>query len=283
MAGNGSKALSKSRKGQHLNEVSKAVEMEKPLLAAFKRAARKVQDEIGKNGKLFSLEWTSHVPISTAIEGSNVNALEDPDAEINAGLVEEGLVPEYFKYSIQEHIAKFPHKPPKAVPDAGVLWMVLSDGRRIPFACAEAKRQGEGGYVQGVVKEKSLENDNSGFALGQSGNAVERAYKNFLLWCDCVRSIPATGYFLFCEGEGFKMQSTNQKFSAICGYDRLNRFNIVDKNNMKRASVFVRCAKDDYWTHEQMEGILFLGMKKLAEKYIEFYGLEEGGDAISAA
>lgn len=58
MTGNGSKALSECRKGQHLNEISKPTELEKPLLKAFHKAAKRVQNEVGDCGRRFRLEWT---------------------------------------------------------------------------------------------------------------------------------------------------------------------------------------------------------------------------------
>jgi hypothetical protein len=78
------------------------------------------------------------------------------------------------------------------------------------------------------------------------------------------------------------MHATNQKFAALCGYDGLNHFNVIDRNGLKYASVFVRCAKDDHWSEATMESVLYVGMKKIALEYLRFYGLEKE-DAVSAA
>lgn len=284
MTGNGSKALSKCRKGQHLNEISKPTELEKPLLKAFHKAAKRVQNVVGDYGRRFRLEWTRDVDIAIAAKeiSSIIGSSDNPNADINAELVRQSLVPTDFKYSLTEHLARFPDRHPVAVPDGGVYWMAFSDGRMIPFACAEAKRQGDGKHVRNEVKRHGLENDNSGLGGGAGGNAIERAYKNFALWCDCVRSLPATGYFVFCESEAFKMHATNQKFAALCGYDGLNQFNVIDRSGLKYASVFVRCAKNDHWTESMMESILYIGMKAIAEEYLKCFGLEED-DAVSAA
>ncbi len=275
--GNGSKALSESRKGQHLNEISKPTELEKPLLTAFHKAAESVQNELSKDGKKFRLEWTRDFEVSVAADeiDSILKGSNDPNAGINAELIRNGLVPTDFKYSLREHISRFPSRLPTAVPDGGVYWMVLPDGRTYPFACAEAKRQGDGAHVNSEVRKYHLENDNSGLGGGSAGNAVERVFKNFDLWRDCTKRLPATGYFVFCESEAFKMHATNQKFSALCGYRGLNKFNVVDRMGLKFASVFVRCAKDDKWSEPIMESILYIGMKAAAEEYARFFGLEK--------
>lgn len=277
----GSESLSEARKGQHLNEVSSPKILENNLLNGFHKAV----DALSKEYDL-EVEWKSQFFVDEAASKYNEMLQSfpegNPNDSLNESLKESNLVPENFQYSLQKHleVASGSQKP-KAIPDGGLCSIILPDGKRLPWGCAEAKRQGFGKTNNGSKKRKTSSDDEErlmkmGLGSKSAGNALERVYKNFCLYCDYTMDQPATGYFMFCEGPAFDNRSTNQMLASMCGYSEMNRFNVIDYGR-KCASVFVKNKDEDgnWWTEDEIEGILYLGLKNIYLKYKEIYDFGE--------
>lgn len=272
----GSESLSKARTGQNLNKISSPKELEKNVLNGFHKAVEKLSGKYS-----LKIKWMKFLSVEEpAAKLAEVrSACGDPNAALNDSLKNSGLVPSYFNYSLQKHIKSVKKSQrPKAIPDGGLCVIVLPDGRELPFGCVEAKRQGFG-KTSNKTESKNpdqheLELMEMGLGSGGAGNALERAYKNFNLYVDWTADQPVTGYFLFCEGPAFKKRSTNQILTGISGYDSLNRLNVVDWGR-KCASVFVKCGDGDWWTEDEIEGLLYKGLEAIVLKYKEIYDFGE--------
>ena len=286
----GSESLSEARKGQHLNKVSKPKILEQNVLNGFHKAVDRLCEEYG-----LEVEWKRELFLEDVAEKYN-KMLEslpggNPNDSLNESLEDSILVPKNFQYSLQKHLeVASESQKPKAIPDGGLCFIVLPDGRKLPWGCVEAKRQGFGNTNNGsemLEESKGSKKKNAspeererlmemGLGPDGRGNALERAYKNFLLYCDYTMDQPATGYFVFCEGPAFGSRSTNQMLAPMCGYSKMNKFNVID-HGRKCASVFVKSKDEDgeWWTEDGIEGLLYDGLKRIYLKYKEIYDFGE--------
>ena len=136
-------------------------------------------------------------------------------------------------------------------PDGGVLF-VKYKGIDLPILISEAKKQGtlffnEDGELREDLTDTQIALALSGKEQGR-GNAIERAYKNyveFLLYCEDLNYFP---YVLFACGKDFEMTSSIRDRCSAMTRKRLFNVNYV-ADLQHKVTAYVQ---EDYFTANEM-------------------------------
>jgi len=136
-------------------------------------------------------------------------------------------------------------------PDGGVVYAVIN-GKEYPILISEAKKQGthffnEDGTLKEGLTKKQRKLALSGKEQGK-GNAIERAYKNyveFLLYCEDLNYFP---YVLFACGKDFEMTSSIRDRCSAMTRKRLFNVNYV-ADLQHKVTAYIQ---EDYFTANEM-------------------------------
>ena len=147
-------------------------------------------------------------------------------------------------------------------PDGGITYLKRKDGRKYPILIAEVKNQGTNDIRAAEGKKKQAQ-----------GNAVERLGKNVIGFRTLMLS---EGIFPFvCFGDGCDFSNDSPILDRVLTIAMFGTLNSDHTTNEGPKGIFNRGSyyfREQYWTADEMEKILFDVAKRSIYYYFSKYG-----------